>query len=63
MCKWSTIYYTSRKIENHSKVKSCYEVNVRAVMAMREIGRGHNSIRKALWIFKFTRTSTYNYSQ
>ena len=32
---------------------------------MREIGRGgrHYSIRKAMWIFKFTRTSTYNYSQ
>ena len=46
MCKWSTIYYTSRKIENHSKVKSCYEVNVRAVMAMREIGRGHTALEK-----------------
>ena len=46
MCKWSTIYYTSTKIENHSKVKSCYEVNVRAVMAMREIGSGHTALEK-----------------
>ena len=46
MYKWTTNYYSSRKIKNNSKEKLCYEVNVRAAMAMREIGRGHAALEK-----------------
>ena len=48
---WTTKYYTSRKVKSNSKVSSCYEVNVRAVMAMRKIGRGHTALEKLCGFF------------
>ena len=45
-CNWTTKYYTSRKVKSNSKVNSCCEVNVRAVMAMKDIGCGHTALEK-----------------
>ena len=45
-CNWTTKYYTSGKVKGNTKVNSCYEVNVRAVMAIRKIGRGHIGLEK-----------------
>ena len=47
-CNWTTKYYTSRKVESNSKVNSCYEVNVRAVTAMREIDCSHTALEKLI---------------
>ena len=45
-CNWTTKYYTSRKVKSNSKVNSCCEVNVRAVMAMKDVGCGHAALEK-----------------
>ena len=45
-CNWTAKYYASRKVRRNSKVSSCYEVNVRAVMATGEIGRSHTALEK-----------------
>ena len=45
-CNWTTKRYTSKKVKSNSKINSCYEVHIRAVMAMREIGRGHTALEK-----------------
>lgn len=57
-CKWTTNYYTSWKVKNNSKVQSCYEVNILAVNLSWSCW-----IRKAMWVFKFTRASTSKYNQ
>ena len=41
-CNWTAKYYTCSKVKSNS----CYKVNVRAVMAMRKIGRGHAALEK-----------------
>ena len=43
---WTTKYYTSGKVKGNPKVNSCYEINVRPVMAIRKIGRGHIALEK-----------------
>ena len=38
--------YTSKKVENEGKGKAPFDINIRSVIAMREIGRGYSSLEK-----------------
>jgi hypothetical protein len=54
-CLWKTKFYTSKKVLTKASEKS-FDINLRSVIAMREIGKGQ-CIRKTMWFFKLT-TST-----
>ena len=44
-CNWSTSYYTSLQVDNQNTPgREAYEINLRSVMAFREIGKGYRSL-------------------
>ena len=43
-CHWNQKYYTSKQTET-SKYKTPFEINTRAIVAMREIGKGLTSLK------------------
>ena len=43
-CKWKKSFYTSKEINSDSRGQSPSEVNLRAVIAMRKIGKGHTAL-------------------
>ena len=45
--------YTSKKVENEGKGKSPFDINMRSVIATREIGRGDSSLEKICGLFNF----------
>lgn len=52
-CIWENTMFTSRKVSNDSSSGSKpFEVNMRAIIAMREIGKGYTALEKNVWLFK-----------
>ena len=39
-CQWTNTFYTSKTVEKDGRGLKAFEVNVRAIMAFREIGKG-----------------------
>ena len=44
--EWTKEIYTSKELKNNSKGKSPFNINVRSVLAIREIGRGYSALEK-----------------
>ncbi|MBY0580841.1 MAG: hypothetical protein K2P53_04080 [Rickettsiales bacterium] len=44
-CLWKTKFYTSKKVSTKASEKS-FDINLRSVIAMREIGKGHSALEK-----------------
>ena len=44
--EWTKEIYTSKELKNNSKGKSPFDINVRSVLAIREIGRGYSALEK-----------------
>ena len=44
--EWTKEIYTSKELKNNSKGKSSCDINVRLVLAMREIARGYSALEK-----------------
>ena len=43
---WYKEMYTSKKVGNEGKRKAPFDINIRSMIAMREIGRGYSSLEK-----------------
>ena len=43
-CRWSKCFSTSREVERDGRGAKPFDINIRAIVAFREIGRGHASI-------------------
>ena len=43
---WTKEIYTSKDLKNNSKRKSPFDINVRSVLAMTEIGQGYSTLEK-----------------
>ena len=40
-CRWEKYFYTSETVKNSSRGAKPFEINLRVIMAFREIGKGH----------------------
>ena len=45
-CDWKKPFYTSNELDNQSRGRKRLDINTRTVMAFRELGRGHSSLKK-----------------
>ena len=39
-CDWNKVFYTSKEVKSDNPGASPFEINYKAIIAMREIGRG-----------------------
>ena len=49
-CEWNESFNTSKSVRGDGRGATSFDINNRAVITMREIGKGHT----ALWILEFT---------
>ena len=45
-CDWNKFFYTSKEVKSNNPRASPFEINYRAIIAMREIGKGFTGLSK-----------------
>ena len=59
ICDWSQSFYTSKRL---NQTPGCdnqsFEINNRAIITTREIGRGHTALIFFLWLYEYATTYT-----
>ena len=57
VCSWSKRVYTSQEIDDESHGQYQSGVNMRSIIAMREIRKGACCFNNLLWFYEFTSTN------
>ena len=58
-CGWYKSVYTSKEINKGKQGRKAFDVNIRSVVAFREIGKGHAAM-ETLWVYEHASTNESN---